>query len=60
VNAEPEFDFTGGLHIRVPAPDDMIALKRMGTVVRPKDEEDIQYLRVRQALIAAGRLEPDP
>ena len=41
--------------IRVPAIDDLIALKKMGAAVRPKDEEDIRYLLVRKAL---GR--PDP
>jgi hypothetical protein len=36
--------------IRVPAIDDLIALKKMGAKVRPKDEEDIRYLQVRQAM----------
>ena len=36
--------------IRVPAIDDLIALKKMGAAVRPKDEEDIRYLLVRKAM----------
>ena len=46
----------GGLSFRVPSIDDLIALKRMGATVRPKDEEDIQYLLVRKHLAADGRL----
>ncbi len=48
----------GSVTIRIPEIDDMIALKKVAPKVRPKDEEDIQYLLVRKDLIARGRLPP--
>lgn len=43
-------DPVSGLRLRVPSLDDMIALKKMAPVPRPKDEEDIRYLQVMKEL----------
>lgn len=45
----------GDLVVRIPSIDDLIALKKV-RLPHARDEEDIQYLLVRKALEAQGRL----
>lgn len=52
-------DDVTGLSFRIPAIDDMIALKQMGERVRPHDEEDIRWLLAARELDREGRLPPD-
>ena len=49
--AEAQHDEVAGLaHVPVASIDDLIALKRMAPVARPKDEEAIRYLEAKKLL----------